>query len=146
MAQQSFAAQVDAWVAKTKERTEAVFKESAQRVLAEAQKPVGAGGNMPVDTGFLRASLQATINAPVAAVTFRTEGQQYDAASVALVIAGAQLGDTIYGVYTANYARYVEYGSRGRAGRGFVRLAAQQWPQIVSQVVAEAKSRVQTSE
>lgn len=143
MAQKSFSAQIDDWVRKTERRTEAVFKESAQRVFASALVPVGAGGNMPVDTGFLRASFQATINAPVTGVKHRTGGTTYPVTDqYALVIAGAKVGDVIYGTFTANYARHVEYGTRGRAGRGFVRLAAQRWPTIVNQVVAEAKARV----
>lgn len=122
---------------------EAVFKESAQRVIADMQIPVGAGGNMPVDTGALRASIQATLDAPNEMITFK-EGAPtaYNEGQVALVIASATLGQTIFATYSMNYARAVEYGSRGRAGRGFVRLAAQKWQSIVAAVVEEAKRRV----
>ena len=142
----SFAAQVDAWVKKTKQRTEAVFKESAQRVISDMQTPVGAGGNMPIDTGFLRASLQTTLNAPTAKITYRQSDAPvtFDTSAPALTIAGAKLGDTVYAVYGANYAPYVEYGTGGRAGRGFVRLAAQRWPEIVSQAATEARGRAQS--
>lgn len=142
MVQQNFSAQVDEWVRKSERRMEAVFKESAQRVIADMQTPVGAGGNMPVDTGALRASLQATLDAPNEAVTSK-EGAPtaYSEGQVALVIASANLGQTVFATYSMNYARPVEYGSRGRAGRGFVRLAAQKWRAIVNQVVAEAKAR-----
>jgi hypothetical protein len=144
MAQQSFTAQINAWVAATKERGEAVFKQSAQEVIETMQTPVAAGGNMPVDTGFLRASLRTTLNAPTqGGLANPGTPAQYDSGSVSLAINGAGLGDTIYAVYTANYASFVEYGSRGRPGRGFVRLAAQQWPQIVDQVAKEAQSRSQ---
>jgi hypothetical protein len=60
---------------------------------------------------------------------------------IALVIAGASLGQPIYMGFVASYAAHVEYGARGRAAVGMVRLSAQQWPQIVNQVVAEAKAR-----
>jgi hypothetical protein len=143
--QQSFSAQVDAWVQQTEQRMDAVFKESTQRVFEEVLVPVGAGGNMPVDTGFLRASFQATLNAPTTTPTFRPENPGTytpDVAQVALVINGATRGDTIYGVFTANYAVDQEYGSRGRDGRGFVRLAAQRWQQIVSAVASELQARV----
>lgn len=140
----SFAASVDAWVQATKERAEVVFKESAQRVVSEMQTPVGAGGNMPVDTGYLRASLTASTSSMP---TLRegaapSEGQKYtyDGGQIALVIAGADLGQTVYVGYVANYARHQEYGSNGRAGRGFVRLAAARWGQIVAEVTAEAKA------
>lgn len=156
----SFSAQVDAWVKQVKTRELAVFKESAQRVISEMQTPVKAGGRMPVDTGFLRASLQATIGTPSSAdpgtPRKRQNGEEgvifpLDAGQVALVIADAKLGDTIYATYGAAYARRLEYGfvgedslgrSYNQAGKGFVRSAAQKWPQIVGQVSAELKTRI----
>jgi hypothetical protein len=141
-----FEASVSDWVKQTQARMTAVFKESAQRVFADMRVPVGAGGNMPVVTGFLRASFLATLNTPADTVTYRTGSgpAAVHADTVALVIAGAKLGDTIYGVFTANYARHVEYGTSRMTGRGFVRLAAQKWPQIVAAVSQEAESRAST--
>lgn len=144
MAQQDFTAQVTAWVRKTERRMEAVFKESTQRVFTLVRTPVGAGGNMPVDTGFLRASFIASLNAPVEEITFNVDKSGsfgFSDGPVSLVIANAHLGQTIYGVFTASYARPVEYGANGRPGRGFVRLAAQQWPAIVQKVSREAQAR-----
>jgi len=143
MPQKSFSAQVDAWVLQTKQRQEAVFKESSQRVIEEMQKPVAAGGNMPVDTGFLRASMLTTLGAPATQIKFNPGSGvfNYTGTETVLTIARAEVGDAIYAVYTANYASYVEYGTRGRAGRGFVRLAAQRWKSIVAEVVNEAKAR-----
>jgi hypothetical protein len=120
---QSFEAQVTAFVAKTKQRVEAVFKASAQEVFSIAQTPVAQGGAMPVDTGFLRNSLVAGLNGSTA-----MSGPD----SYVVAIAGATLGDTIEGGWTASYARYVEYGTRGRAGRRFAGQAAAQWQQIVA--------------
>ena len=142
--QSSFSAQVSAWVAETKGRAKAVRDESAQRVIEVMQTPVGAGGNLPVDTGFMRASLLATTGEVNFVARGRPDGggrYAYDGGHVSLVIAGADLNDTITAVYTANYARHVEYGARGRPGRRFVALAAQQWARIVSEVAAEAQSR-----
>jgi len=139
-----FSAQVDAWVLKSRKRMLAVFKESTQRVAHEMRIPVGGGGNMPVDTGFLRASLLGTINVPTAVVTYNPgtrPAPDTAVAQFALVIAQAELGDTIYGTFTANYAMIQEYGSAGRTGRGFVRKAAQKWQMIVDEVVNEAKAR-----
>ncbi len=144
MAQGSFSAAVSAFVKETKARQEAVFKESVQRVVEVMQTPVAKGGNMPIDTGFLRASLLAVIgdqlpvtrDAPAAGGRFEYTGDQ-----VNLVIATADLNDTITVAYTANYARHVEYGARGRPGRRFVFLAAQQWPRIVEEVAREAQAR-----
>lgn len=148
----SFSAQVDAWVKQVKTREVAVFKESAQRVISEMQTPEGAGGRMPVDTGFLRASIQATLGAPATGfLSPLVDAPSPDAGQVALVIAGAELGDTIFATYGAEYARRQEYGfvgedslgrSYNQAGKGFVRSAAQKWPQIVGQVSAELKTRI----
>ncbi len=128
----SFEASVSKWVEKTKGATEAVFKQSAQEVFSVAQKPVGAGGNMPVVTGFLRGSLQTGLNGAAG-----VEGED----SYVAVIAGAQLGDEIVGGWTAVYARLVELGFGNRKGRFFMNLAVQQWQSIVSRIGAEAKAR-----
>lgn len=144
MAQGSFSSQVSAWVAETKARREAVQKESAQRVIEVMQRPRAAGGNLPVDTGFLRASLVVTTNGTPPSQTYQPDGGgsfSYDGASTSLKIAGADIKDPITAVYTANYARAREYGARGQPGDRFVALAAQQWQRIVNEVCAEAQSR-----
>lgn len=148
MAQQSFSAGVSAWVAKSERRVETVFKEATQDVISEMQEvgpsvanPESFGtGHMPVDTGFLRASLQAAINQPEAgAVVFRppsATSAKYDPSPVALTIAGAKLGQVIYATYGAVYAPRME------ARYGFVRLASQNWQQIVTRRARIVKRRV----
>ncbi|WP_297803407.1 hypothetical protein [uncultured Brevundimonas sp.] len=140
----SGAAQITAWVAKTKERIAAVRNESVQRVVEAMQTPVGAGGNMPVDTGFLRASLVAQIGYGVPPLRDRPDSDakhSWNPVGIQLVLAEAEASDTITIAYSANYARHQEYGTHGRTGRRFVALAAQQWPQIVAEVCREAQSR-----
>jgi hypothetical protein len=144
MAQGSFSAQVSDWVKETKERRDAVYRESAQRVVEVMQTPKAMGGNMRVDTGFLRASLIATTSAALPTTIDKPDGPaafSYDAMQINLVIAGADITDPITVVYTANYARPREYGARGQPGDRFVALAAQQWQRIVAEVCNEAKSR-----
>ncbi|MFC0368007.1 HK97 gp10 family phage protein [Methylobacterium isbiliense] len=121
----------------------AVFRESAQRVIAEAQKPVAQGGRMRVDTGFLRASGTASLNGLPPATRDRPgEGTfVYNPAAAALVIAGAGIGDTIHFGWTASYARHREYGTSSQAPDAFMRTAAQQWPAIVARVSGELQSR-----
>ena len=142
MAQESFSATVAAWVAKSEQRLTDVFRKSAQDVISEMQEvgpsvtnPDSRGiGNMPVATGFLRASIQASINEPRPAILFRPPSVKsfaYDPSPVALVIAGAKLGETVYGTYGAAYAPMME------ARYGFVRLAAQNWQKIVTRNVRE---------
>lgn len=152
MSQKSFSAAVDDWVKKSQLRMEIVFKESTQRIIAEMQKVGpskknpggGAGGHMPVDLGYLRASLTASLNANEAGITVPPDDAQtfsYKDNNVAMTILSAKLGDTIYAVYTAIYANRMEYGFGSFPGYGFVRLAAQKWDTVVEQVVAEAKLR-----
>jgi len=144
MAQGRFAADVSAWVMKTKERQTAVYRESAQRVVEIMQKPRAAGGNMRIDTGFLRASLVAVTGDKLPNKTEKPEGITsfaYNAGPINLVINGAEITDPITVAYTANYARPREYGARGQAPDRFVGLAAQQWQRIVAEVAREAQAR-----
>jgi hypothetical protein len=66
----------------------------------------------------------------------------FDFGTISAVIASATLGQTIYMGWTAAYILPLEYGHSKQAPQGFARLAAAQWPSIVSGVVAEAKARV----
>lgn len=140
----NFAAAVSDWVRETKARGTAVFRESAQRVITEMQTPIAAGGNMPVRDGFLRASLQVTKDAPMGLTRQKpAEGvtYTYEGSATSLVIAGAELGETLFASYTANYAGHQNYGTSKMQGRQFVGLAAQKWPSIVNAVASEAQSR-----
>lgn len=141
--QGSFTAQVRAFAERARTRMDAVHRASAQRVIEVMQTPRAMGGNLRVDTGFLRASLVVTTSNVLPAVTFKTDGVgsfTYDGGQASLVIAGAGIRDPITAAYTANYARPREYGSRGQPGDGWVRLAAQQWPRIVREIVAEVRA------
>lgn len=142
MPQGKFTASVNAWVTKSKKRMLVVFQQSVQDVTDIMQTPVKLGGNMPVDTGFLRASLRGSIGAPTTGYLQKDPKQQHYtlvSSQYTLTINGAKIGDTVYLVYLANYAWFQEYGSQGRAGRGFVRLAAQQWQDIVARNVKKAQ-------
>lgn len=126
-----FTAQIASFVTQSKARLEAVIKQSAQDVGDLAQRPVAKGGNMPVDTGFLRNSLVAGLNG-----TTSLSGPD----SYVLAIAGMELGDSVMFGWTANYARYVEYGTQGRAGRFFALTAAQEWQAIVARNADKARA------
>ena len=142
---QSFAAQVSAWASAEMERAEAVFQTAAQTVANEVRTPVAAGGRMPVKTGNLRRSLMASTSSMPTIVEGK---QEFSESPVELVIAGAELGGTIYLGFQAAYAARMNYGfvgqdslgrSYNQAGFGFVDAVAQRWPQIV----AEAETTVQ---
>ena len=132
-------AQVDEWVRKTERRMTMVFRESAQQLFSEAQRPAASGGSMPIDTGFLRNSFVAGLNGS----TSLTGADSYVAA-----IAGANLGDVVDGGWTAAYAARIEFGFNGtdslgrkfnQSGRGFARKAVMRWPEIVRESVRKAK-------
>lgn len=142
MARLGFSAAVDDWTRETKGRMEAVFKQASSDVIEEMQKPVGGGGNMPVDTGFLRASLVVGINTDLPPANRKNPGGGVaPPQAVDLAIAGAEIGDTIVAGYTANYAGYVNYGTSRAAPRQFVEKAAQQWQAIVSKVISRLRGR-----
>lgn len=146
MAKLSFSAAVAAWVDKVEGATEAVFKQSAQAVVAEMQTPVAEGGRMRVDTGFLRNSLLGSTASmpPIVPGSGPAKDKTYDFefGQIEAVIAGSSIGDTLYFGYTAGYAGAREYGANGQPADGFVRLAAQRWPTIVDRTARELKSRL----
>jgi hypothetical protein len=141
----NFGAQIDAWVKQSDQRMTAVFRESTQRTVSIAQSIV------PVDTGFLRASVRASTSAapplsreaPRNSLDAAAEAAypDNDDGNVTLTIAGANLGQTIFVGYTANYAGHVEYGTSRMAGRAFVGQAVAQWPMTVSRVIEDLKGR-----
>jgi len=133
----TFTAEIEDWARKVLGAEEAIFKEAAQELVSELNSLV------PVDTGFLRASLQASTSAmPV--LSRDNPGGTFapDMGEIVLVIAGADLGDTIYLGYTARYGPHVHYGANGRPGRPWVTMVAQRWPQIVEAVGARVKARL----
>jgi hypothetical protein len=137
----NFKAQVEAWARKSDARLNAVFRESAQRLIAEAQtvgpsvaNPGGGeGGKMPVDDGFLRASGQASLTGWPSGPSRPEDG--LGSMDYAITIAGARIGQTVYFGWTAEYAPFMEQRY------GFIRSAAQYWQSIVSGVVREAMAR-----
>lgn len=139
MAQQNFSASVDRWVLETQRRMLAVFQTAAQFVIEDMI------GRTRVDTGFLRASVVVSTNGPAPMSRALPPGSTNNQYSVpeqySLAIAGADIGETIWATYTANYAAHREYGTHGQSGDGMVRLSAQNWPQHVKTATAMAKAR-----
>lgn len=125
-------AQLPSAIAKYQKRMEATFRGSAQDVARAIVLPRSKGGNMRVLTGFLRASLMASTSQmpsinPSARPPDDVDSERYpeDLSQINLVIAGADLGQSVFLGFTASYARYREYED------GFVRLAAQRWSETV---------------
>lgn len=140
----SFSDQVNAFAKATPERMTAVWRDAVQRTVSSMQQTVGAGGNLPVDTGFLRNSIAANKGtAPTAPLTRNPGGSfSYEASDINLTILSSTPQDGLSVVYTAEYAIYVEFGARGRAPRRFVGLAAQRWPEFVRRANNALENRI----
>ena len=127
----TFSATVDKWILESEDRIEAVFKTAIQDTVDEVLD------RTPVDTGFLKSSLQAS---KTGFAPLRSKGSALPDTAISLVIANIEIGETFFANFTANYAVYVENGARGRAGRGMVKLAAQNWQQNVNRAVGLLRS------
>lgn len=140
-----FSAQLNAWAKKSTDRMTAIFQESAQRVIEQAQTPgpsvanpgTAAGGRMPIDTGFLRASMAVSFDGMPGGPSRGDpkSAYSYDNSEVTLVLARFKAGMTIYGGWTAEYAPFAE------ERYAFMRGAAQNWQSIVTTVTQEAQER-----
>lgn len=124
-------------VAKRKDLLRKVMIASTQDLVRLALTPKGAGGKMPVDTGYLRSSLRGSTAAPLPLdrAGRPVEGGSYAPdSSVQLAILGLQPGIPLYLTFTAVYARVQEYRN------GFVRSAAAEWQAIVARNAAKAEA------
>jgi hypothetical protein len=130
-----FTADIDKWVAASQGRLHAVTQQSAQDVIIEATLPQAKGGNLPVDTAFLRNSGLAKIGSIPSGPSSPDQGQGGGSeGQVSAVINRLQPGETLYFGFTANYAQYMEYRY------SFVKLAAQNWQQIVARNARKLRS------
>lgn len=149
-----FAADIERWAEKTEAQLRAVFRMSAQDVIEVMQEvgpsktnPASTGtGRMPVDTGFLRASVKVQLNAdppPANVDNPNPNGRySYNPAAATLVINQARIGDRVTCGVTASYANVANYGSSKFTGYHFVEYAAGQWQQIVRRNAERAKGMV----
>lgn len=151
----SFAAEVERWAEATEAKLRAVFRQSAQDVI-EAMQEVGPSkanpdstgtGRMPIDTGFLRASITVVLNGDLPPANRKARRSRrknegpipWDESAATLVINQANIGDRVSAGFTANYANAVNYGTSKHPGYHFVEYAAGQWQQIVRRNVERAK-------
>lgn len=135
----SFSEQIKGWRNKTSLRMQLVFQESVQELVLQANEPRAKGGNMPIRTGFLVNSTSAAINSVPTGQSVAPDNysqSSWDMTDFLLVVNAAEIGDRVTVGYTANYAQYME------ARYAFLRLAAQNWPQIVKGVVKSTDERI----
>lgn len=115
----------------SEKRMIALMRQSLQDVIDNAQQAAGKGGRMRVDTGFLRASGQASLTGmptgPARGDKDAKPGQyKYDGENVIAVLGKLKLGSVFYFGWTANYAQYREVYD------GFLEGALQHWQRIVA--------------
>ena len=142
----SFADQVAAIVNKNIKVLEAVTRQSIQDVVNRAQlqgpsvaNPTGGkGGDMPVDTGFLRASAAASLQGWPTGPTNNPQKLPYswDDNGVVTALAALKLGDTFYFGWTADYA--VEMNVR----YAFMDKPIQNWKDYVRNNAINAAKRM----
>lgn len=144
----SFAATIGQWAQRVPEAIEAVFKNSAQRLVkemdAELTRQVYDAPPAPSGyqrTGFLRASLVASTEAMPKLVRDNPGVEvSADMGPVILVINGWEGDETIYLGYTAKYGAQVHMGAKGTVPKPWVTLAAQRWQLIVKEEAAKVKA------
>lgn len=117
-----FIADVEAFATLTKDQMLRVAKQSIQDVVRAAQTPVAQGGDLPVDTGFLRNSLITEIRGS------EIPGEN----SYVLGLSSLKLGDPFQVAWTAEYsvARHYLIGV-GQGGGLWRDKAAQRWSGFV---------------
>lgn len=133
-----FMDKIKAWADKSEERMLQVVQEALQDVVEDAQTTKASGGNMRVDTGFLRASGGAALNEIPKGESVgreRSAGEEgvlpeyANIEPVTITLAKMKLGDKFYFGWTANYAQKREVFD------GFMESAAQKWSQFVDAAV-----------
>lgn len=119
-----FIADVSRFADKTADQMLRVARQSIQDTVRDAQRTVADGGNMPVDTGFLRNSLVTEVRGQQVA-----EGGD----SYVLGLSSLQLGDPFQVAWTAEYsvARHYLVGV-GQGGGLWRDKAAQNWSRYVA--------------
>ncbi len=140
-----FTAQISEWTKKTEGALEQVVRQASMRVFEEMTRPQDGGGNMPVDTGYLRSSVRASLRAMPRILSSREgkEGQFYSpSGQVEATIATLPLGKPLYLGFQAAYAARENYGSKKHKGHLFVEQAAQKWGQIVKEAEAEVAANL----
>lgn len=130
----SFASQVAAWATKTEDAQTEILHESLRHLVDEVTRPKNAGGHIPVVTGNLGNSVAVSTLGPVT-FDWTTKKFRNPADAVNNAIAGVGVGETAWVGFRAPYAHKIEVDN------GFVRLAAQRWPQIVVEAVRKRGAR-----
>ena len=137
----SFDRQVAKYALEYAERFRAVARTAVNDTAHMASVPVGKGGRMRIDTGFLRASIQGAVQSMPSGPTTNEGKRNYPAGSfisgepvaVALLRWNPNDGTPFFVGWTANYARKRE------AYDGFMRGAVEKWDQTVAKAAKKVE-------
>ncbi len=139
----SFTESIDAWVAQTKERLDAVHGRSVELLGEELAKTKPEGGRVPFMTGNLARSLLASKSGMP-----NVADGPFSGSNVGLVAATLKADETVFIGYQAIYAARMNFGyvgadSLGRVynqqGNYFIEGAVAEWPNIVKNAVTDIK-------
>lgn len=147
----NFETVIDKFIINSKARLVAVMRQSISETIDDAQTTRFKGGQMRVDTGFLRASGVASLNSAPIGLTvgrkrqpgevgkplpdYAREERYSKGESVNAVLAKLKIGDAFYFGWTARYAKYRE------AHDGFLETALQKWQSHVDKAVSYFKDK-----
>ncbi len=132
-----FGNQVDQFARKAEARFRRISQISVQDTISMAQRTTGDGGRMRVDTGFLRASIQARLNRMPSGPTRGKKKTEYaigTQVSVTLIKWDPNKSTPLFIGWTAGYARHRE------AQDGFLRGAVELWDQTVFKAVKKVEA------
>ena len=124
-----------------RKRLRAVAREAVQDTISIAQAVEEKGGRMRIDTGFLRASIQAALHTmpsgPVRPKKGAKKGEYTrqvagEPVAVALLRWDPNTSDRLFVGWTANYARHREFQD------DFLSGAVELWDQIVRRAAKKA--------
>lgn len=121
---------LEEFVTVSDKRMIALARQSISDVIDNAQQAVAKGGRMRVDTGFLRASGQGSLNGmpsgPTRGERTEPDSYTYNESAVETQLGDLTLGATFFFGWTAAYAEFREIYD------GFLEGALQHWQRIVT--------------
>lgn len=137
-----FTDDIRAFTRKFQDRAVVTTQIAVQDTVSMAQRTRGEGGRMRVKYGFLRASIQGSLNGMPTGPASNPEKKTFRRQAKGEIVAAAILkwnpsyGRPIYIGWTANYARHRE------AQDGFLRGAVEVWDQTVQKAAAKVRAEL----
>jgi HK97 gp10 family phage protein len=120
-----FNLQLSKWASQFKGDMDALARQTCQEIAVKVVK------DTPVDTGFLRSSWQPSIGAPATSTGGNADTK------VSIVAASVKAGDIFWMTNNAEYAPYVEFGTRRMRGRFFVTRNVKRAKSVVTKLMKE---------